>query len=310
MFNKLSTKSLTIVFAILLIIVVIFIYYDSNHGERTFRNKLVTIDTAEVTSVYLYPKVTNHKEIKLYKQNKKWKVDIANNRVANVPAFKIKNLFRSLLSIKPVSVAAQSKSKWSEYQVDTSGIEVKVYQGNDETLDLIVGKFSYQQPRSMSTYVRVKGDDNVYQVNGFISMSFNHKANYFRDQSLVNGDFNDWSKIQFNYPADSSFTMTKVKDKWEINGRKVDSAKTQRYLSALAHITSSNFVDDFNQSILTKPEYTVSIFSSAKGEIKITAYKDGKTMLIHSNMNPQAYFDGMKVGLWKNIYIGKKYLMK
>ena len=73
-----------------------------------------------------------------------------------------------LSEIKANSVAAQDESKWKELQVDSSGTRVKVYEGNDNTLDIVLGKFAYQQPRTMLTYVRVKGDNDVYEINGGI----------------------------------------------------------------------------------------------------------------------------------------------
>ena len=76
----------------------------------------------------------------------------------------MKNLLTQLIQIKAGSVAAQEESKWGEYKVDTSGTRVKVFEGEDNTLDITIGKFSYQNQYSMSSYVRVKGDKNVYQI--------------------------------------------------------------------------------------------------------------------------------------------------
>ena len=56
MFNKLSTKTLIILFAGLLIVVAAFLFNDAKHGERSFRKDLVNIDTAKVTSINIYPK--------------------------------------------------------------------------------------------------------------------------------------------------------------------------------------------------------------------------------------------------------------
>jgi len=310
MFNKLSTKTLLIIFTLLLVAVVIYMYYDSTHGERTFRSSLVSIDTADVTAIYLYPKATKHREVKLFKDDNQWKVSLKGNRSVLVSKGKVKNLITQLLQIKPVSVAAQNKSKWSEYNVDSSGTEVKVYEDNKNTLDLTIGKFTYQRPRSMMTYVRVAGDDNVYLVNGFVGWSFNHNANYFRDNYLINGNEANWSKVSFDYPADSSFQLVKVKGKWMINGKLTDSTKTMNYLNSISHLTNSNFVDNFDQSILTKPKYTVTINSSALGKIKISGYENNNLILLHSNENPDSYFNGKTNKFWQKLFIGKKHLTR
>jgi hypothetical protein len=85
MFNKLSNKTLLILFIILLVIVAAFLFYDSKHGERSFRKDLVNIDTSKVTSINIYPKSTDHKLVKIFKEGNYWKVDIPNNKSAFVP---------------------------------------------------------------------------------------------------------------------------------------------------------------------------------------------------------------------------------
>ncbi len=310
MFNKLSTKNLAIIFGLLLVAVVLYIYYDSSHGERSFRSNLVSIDTSDVTAVYLYPKATNHQEVKLFKDGNQWKVNLKDNRTAMVATSKVKGLLNQLLKMQPQSVAAQNQDKWTEYKVDSSGTEVKVYEGSKNSLDLTIGKFSFQQPRTMLTYVRVAGDNNVYVVDGFLGWSFNHNANYFRDNDLINDDNSNWTKVSFSYPADSSFQLIKVKGKWEINGRLADSTRTKNYLNSISHLTNSNFVDDFDQSILSKPKYTITINSSALGSIKVDGYENSNMLLMHSNENPESYFDGRKNKFWNKLFIGKKHLMK
>ena len=237
MFNKLSTKTLIILFVGLLILVAAFLFYDSEHGERSFRNELVNIDTAKVTSINIYPKNTDHKLVKIFKEGNYWKVDIANNKTAYVPKRKVNEMFTELLKIKPLSVAALNKSKWNEYQVDdSSGTEIKIFEGGDNTLDLTLGKFSFQRPRTMLTYVRVSGDDNVYKVNGMPGFLFNQKANYFRDGRVINDNVSNWTKLSFTYPDNSSFVLEKKDKEWTIGSRKADSANTVNFLRSLSQL--------------------------------------------------------------------------
>ncbi|MGA8265062.1 MAG: DUF4340 domain-containing protein [Ignavibacteriaceae bacterium] len=311
MFNKLSTKALIILFVGLLIIVAAFLFYDSEHGERSFKNELVNIDTAKVTSINIYPKNTNHKLVKIFKEGNFWKVDIANNKTAYVPNRKVNEMFTELLKIKPLSVAGLNKSKWIEYQVDdSSGTEIKIFEGGNNTLDLTLGKFAFERPRTMSTYVRVAGDDNVYKVNGMPGFLFNQNANYFRDGRVVNDNYSDWTKISFSYPGDSSFTVEKKNKGWVIGLRKADSTNTINYFRSLSQMNSQKFKDNFDQSVLSKAAYTLTINSSAKGGITITSFISPSDTLVNSSTNPDAYFDGSKNNLLKNIFVGKEHFFK
>ncbi len=45
------------------------------------------------------------------------------------------------LAIKPKRVAARSKTKWKEYEVDSAATRVVVNEDGSEVLDLIIGKY-------------------------------------------------------------------------------------------------------------------------------------------------------------------------
>ncbi len=305
MFNKISTKTLIIIFSILLVLVLAFVIFEPNEGESNFNTNIINIDTSKITSISIYPQTTKHQEVKLYKEGRDWFVKLKNNKDAEVPNDKINGLIREIMNIKPKSVAAQSKSKWAEYKVDSSATDVKVFEGNRNALDLHIGKFAFQQPRTMLSYIRVGDDDNVYQVEGMLSMSFNQKPNYFRDNSIFNGSFTDWDTLAFNYPGDSSFVLIKKNKKWLLNGGPADSAGIVNFLRQIRYTRGTDFVDDFDQSILMKPVYTLNI-TSTKGSEKVQAYQNGKQLLIHSITNPQSYFDGSKGKLWQKIFVGKE----
>ncbi len=314
MFKNISSKNLLIIFIILFVLAAIFVYYDSTTEVRTFKKDIVNIDTAKVTSISIYPKATNHKEVRLFKQGNYWMVQLENNRTVPAEESKVKNLLTQLSQIKTSSVAAQDESKWAEFQVDTSGTRVKVFEGNDNTLDLVIGKFSYQQQtRSMSSYVRVKGDKNIYEVAQFMGFSFNQKPDAFRNNYIVNDDMKNWKSVSYTYPADSSFTL--IKDTlgyWTINNVRTDSAKTTNFLRTLSHLMGNEFVDNPDQSFLGKATYNISILSSAsEGQpktIDISAF--GDQFLLHSSQNPESYFNGNANSLKDKIFVGKSYFLK
>lgn len=305
MFNKFSTKTLISLFVLLLLVVVIFLYVDSKHGERTFRTQLVDIDTSAVTSIEIYPQATDHKQVKIYKEGKDWKVLLKDNKNAQVPEEKVKSLLRELTSIKANRLAATGEKSWKDFKVDSVGTEIKVYQGNDKTLDIILGKFEYQQPRTMTTFVRLQNDKDVYGVDGFLSFAFNHDANYFRDNKIIDDYYSNWKKLTFTYPNDSSFVLEKNGKNWEINNKKTDSTATVRYLSSISNLTSTNIDDDINKNDLNKSLYHLSIESSSKGVMEVTAYQSGSDIIINSSQNSDTYFNGTKNDLWGKVFLGK-----
>jgi hypothetical protein len=300
---KINNKTLALLFAVLLIVVILFVLLDSGKNERTFRQVLVDIDTSSVTEILIYPKSQDHQEVKLFKADDGWKITLASGKTANVTDKRISDLYSQLLAILPKRLAARDEAKWNEFQVDSTGSRVKIIEGSDVTLDLVIGRFSFQQPRTMNTFVRLYNDTDVYEVDGFLDMTFNQGANSFRDGTLINADFNSWIQLRFNYPADSSFQLMKTGDDWFVNDIKADSSKTVDYLRRLSKLSNSSFIDDFNPEKFIAPTYSLNISTADLQFIELKGFADTTQYVIHSSENPEAYFDGNSVG--KSIFVGK-----
>ena len=303
MFQKVNNKILGIVFGILLLIGAFIFVFDGGKTERTFREVLVDIDTSKVTEILIYPKSQNHKEVRLYKDKDEWRVDLPSGGNAKVVDQRISSLFSQLLAIIPKRLAARDESKWNELQVDSTGSRVKVFQDSKLSLDLVIGRFSFQQPRTMNTFVRLYNDKDVYEVDGFLDMTFNQGANIFRDGTVIKSDYNTWKQLQFTYPADSSFQLVKSENSWILNGETTDSLKTANYLSRLANLSNNSFVDDVKIDPSSTPTFSLNITTSDLKFIEIKGYQDSTSFLIHSSQNPEAWFDGSSLS--KTIFAGK-----
>ncbi len=300
---KINNKALALLFAALLVVVILFVVLDGGKNERTFRQVLVDIDTSAVTEILIYPKSQNHQEVKLFKAEDGWKVTLASGKTASIADKRISDLYMQLLAILPKRLAARDEAKWNEFQVDSTGSRVKVIEGSNVTLDLIIGRFSFQQPRTMNTFVRLYNDTDVYEVDGFLDMTFNQGANSFRDGTIINADFNNWTKLQFNYPSDSSFQLIKTGSDWLVNGIKADSSKTVNYLRRLSKLSNSSFIDDFNPENYLNPTYSLNISTADLQFIEIKGFVNPDQYVINSTENTEAFFDGNSVG--KTIFVGK-----
>jgi len=309
MFRKLNNRTLIVVFFILLIIVAAILLFDTGKNERTFREVLVDIDSSAVTEIHIISKANNFKPVRLFKDNDKWFVELANGKNASVTDQRIEQTFKELTAVVPKRLAARGNDKWSEFQVDSAGTRVQVMEGSSTTLDLVIGRFNYQQqPRSISTYVRLANDNDVYEVDGFLSMTFNQNANAFRNGTVVKADYNTWNQLVFDYPADSSFTLKKNGDKWFIDQVQTDSAKTATFLRTLSNMTKNNFADtvEIAQGIISN--YKLNISTANLDFTEIDAYVDPVNTIIVSSQNPETKFDGKT--FFKNIFVSKKSFFK
>jgi hypothetical protein len=303
MFQKVNNKILGIIFGILVLIGLFLFVFDGGKTERTFREVLVDIDTIKVTEILIYPKSQNHKEVKLYKEKEGWRVILPSGVSSKVLNDRINNLFAQLMAIKPKRLAARDESKWNELQVDSTGSRVKVFEGSKLALDLVIGRFSFQQPRTMNTFVRLYNDKDVYEVDGFLDMTFNQGANIFRDGTVIKSDYNNWQQLQFIYPADSSFQLVKSGNSWLLNGKLTDSLNTVNYLNRLANLSNNSFVDNVKIEPSSTPTYSLNITTSDLKFIEIKGYLDSTSSIIHSSQNPEAWFDGSSLS--NTIFVGR-----
>ncbi|MBI4649382.1 MAG: DUF4340 domain-containing protein [Bacteroidia bacterium] len=314
MFRKLNIKVLIAIFVVLLAIILISHFIKSKKGERTFRSDLAEIDTSQVSSILIYPKAENFSEVKLTKAVTGWQIQ-HKGVLYNADKYSVNAMLSEFARLKPQRVAATSKEKWPEFQLtDTTGTRVKVLKNNDIVADLMIGKFSYQKPTNpwdrqgkMSTYVRLANEENVYSVEGFLSMTFNRSANEYINKAIINSNKDKWTKLAFTYPGDSSFIMTIQDSVWMVNGIVADSAKVINYFNKIAHLTSPEIMFDFKQPLVNVPEYAVRIEGNNITPIHVNVFPTDTVNIyaISSSMNPGIFFSGGKGDVFKRLFIGK-----
>lgn len=259
--------------------------------------------------------------VNLIKKNKQWYVGQGQHEY-NADPSAIKSMLTTLSSMRATRIASNSKDQWKTYEVDdTSATHILVNEGKKLTGDLYLGKFSYQQPKNrnpynyqqqvkMTSYVRKGGDKKVYAVDGMIAMTFNREASDFRNRALIRSDISKWDHLVVKNPA-GSFEFSKINDRWMIDGESADSATVTAYLTSLAWLNSSAFIDG---SMLTSqtPSHSLTIDGENMGApIKINAFPADTTIhyAITSSLNEGSYFSGNENGLFDKIFKQKDYFL-
>ena len=290
MFRKINFKILTTIFVVLLIVVVFIEIIDSRKGNRTFKSDLVEVVADEVTSIELYPKVTDGNLIKLFKENEEWKVESEGSKY-NADQSSANRMIAELNNMKPKSVAASNKDRWEQFEVtDSLGTRVKLFKGTDLLANVIIGKFSFSQPRNMTSYVRLNGEKEVYGVDGMLGMSFNRNLDAFRDQTVINSNKTDWKRLSFIYPADSSFVLERMGDQWMTDGIKADSASVVQYFNKISNLTESNFAK--NKPAIPSTHRLIIEGNNMMQKIEIAGYLlDEGNFILETNQNPGTYFN-------------------
>ena len=137
--------------------------------------KLDKADVVEVTG--------KGKSIRLEKKDSQWMVASeggfpADQKNAN-------DLLGKIGQFKSTDVVATRKENHAVFEVDTTGIEVKVSAGGKVTADFIVGK---PGPDFMSSYVRPVDKDEVYRVPVYLPSIVDKGDDTWRNKTIVEAD--------------------------------------------------------------------------------------------------------------------------
>lgn len=303
-----KNKTLLLIFLTLLV-VFLASQFAFEKKKRTFKTELIQIDTSAITSILLYPKSDNQEEILLKKEKDFWAVSKGNvTNKANQGA--VSSILRNLFLIKTKRVASKSRDKWSDYEVtETSGSRVKVYAGEKLLEDFILGRFNFnQQTRQGISYVRLAGEDEVYAVEGFLSMTMGQGFDAYRNKEILKISKENLTRLSIN-----SFDLTTVLQKGETNwtqdGGPVDSITLFNYLEGLQQIVGNSFADDFedlqSNDLLFK---TLTIEgNNLSTPIIIKAFRDTTRttpFIIQSSLNPNNYFESEENGVFEQLFGG------
>lgn len=319
MSKKFDNRILLIVFIVLAGILVVSKLIRSKRSDRTFKAELVLVDTSRVTKIRLYPGSENQEEILFSRSGNEWSVK-KGDIISDAGKGSVENLLSEIIRIKPQRLAANSKEKWEDFHVtDSLATRIKIEEDGKETLDLMIGRFSYKQQNnpyaaygrgniSGITYVRLAGEKEVYAIDGFLSMTINMGFNHWRNQMVIRTNKSDLTKLTFSYPADSSFVVFKQDTTvWVVNQELTDSVKMVQYLSTLSYCNSTFFIDDYSPTV--NPDYVLTVEGNNMSPIVIQAFRKAENeFIINSSLNPRSFFKSEKSDLFSKIFIGKKEL--
>jgi len=301
MFKKLSNLKLIGILVILGAAYLILEFTANSGRSRSFREVLVDIDTAKVNKILISK---GDKQVQLDKEGGNWELLLDNGKKVPAISSNVRNALSTLNTIKPSRIVARKSEKWNEYQVDTAGIQVQVFEGNTKSLDIIIGKFGVKGQRQFYTHVRLTEDDEVYIADNFMGISFPSDAASFRNKQLVRFVIDSLTGVQYDYPADTSFTVLKtIDDNWVIDGNSTDSASTVRTLRSFRFVSGRDFVDDINFGESGTELLTLTLNLKSEEDIVVKAYSHPQHQwILNSTLNPEAYFSDDGNNLIKKLY--------
>ncbi|HLZ16013.1 MAG TPA: DUF4340 domain-containing protein [Cyclobacteriaceae bacterium] len=293
--KKLNNKILIIVLLALAGVFALSRIFRASSREGNLPQELISLDTASVTEIRVYPNAEKNKEIKLVREGKSWRVKMENNS-GQVEQGSMSSALGYFTHLKPLRLVSKKKTKWEEFNVGDTSTRVKFMKGIEVLADIRIGKIGLDQqpgqqqfnPGGIFTHVRLSEEDQVYAVEGFLESSFNKRYNDWRDKTFLRLREDGVARVAFSYPADSGFVLEKKDKKWWLNDAEADSTKVKGYLLQLQHRNATTFADD----VSSKGDAQVIIqFSGAEGTLAtVQGWRRTDDWVMNSSHQPGIYF--------------------
>lgn len=299
MIKNLGTAKLLGILAVLVLIYIGFEFFGGKGRSENYREVLVEIDTANVDKIVIQK---GSDTLKVEKQDGEWQVKIGDNKFAKATTSSVRGTLNTLLSIEASRIMANKEDQWKEYQVDTTGTRVKIFEGDSKSLDIIIGRLGFQGQRQYSTYVRLAEENEVYAAANFMGAAINTDPAGYRNSQVARIDKDSVLAIAFHYP-DSSFTLVKDSLNWLLNDVVADSSATAQFLNNFSYLNSSRFYDGSRPS--GAPLLTAAIKTAGK-TIEIKAWElPEKGWVVQSTHNPESYF--LDNDLFEKVFKGEAF---
>ncbi len=303
-----NNKILAIIFIGLLVIYAATKIFQGNE-DTSFDPIFVSIDTSQVTKITVAPKSPGD-PYTLERSNGRWQVQ--QGAISNVAgATSVQSMLRSIAQIEIQRLVSRSREKWMDYEVDeTNGLRISVQAGDKVVADFIVGRFNFnQQTRSATSYVRKVSEDDIFALDGFLSMSLNQGFDAMRDKTLLKFEPTTLQSIQLQ-EGPGRHTLSMNNSIWvDASGRAIDSSGIVSYISTVSDIVGSNVEETSELNTFEKVGALSYSFESGEASV-VDIYRDSSDYIIRSNVGNQLVFRSDSLGVAKRIWLDLKDLVE
>ncbi|MBX2843894.1 MAG: DUF4340 domain-containing protein [Flammeovirgaceae bacterium] len=293
-------------FGLLFILILTYVgiqLFGGKTRSKSFREVLVEFDSTKVSKILINKP---DEKVELNKSGNAWIVNLKEGKKAEAMVNIVQNAMGELLRLKPGKVAARKPEKWKDFQVDSAGTRVEVYEGNEKKLDIVLGRFGMKnkQRQQFLTYVRLFEDEEVYTIDNFLGMSFPSTTAAFRNDKVIKVIKDSVTSLSFTYPMDSSYILTKMDNYWSIGSETADSTTVANLLRNVSNANSRNFVDDINTYDLKGNVFQLTMNAKEETIVVLKAFAHPTyNWVIHSSQNPETYFADS--ALVNKIFVGR-----
>lgn len=227
----------------------------------------------------------------LTKTDGKWLVTSMDNYPADLNA--INDLFEKVAEFDTANHISDNPKNQAEFQVDSSGVEVKLKDANDKTIaHLFVGK---NTPGFLSNYVRVADSNDVYIAKGYLQGVFDKSTRTWKDRTIFNFNKGIVTQITITSPEESVELMLDDENKWQMlkpTAATVIQNEIDNLLNSFSQLKTDDFAEakELTEYGLDTPNSSISALLN-DGTIRTlhVGKEEGGKLYVKSNEKDQIF---------------------
>lgn len=292
MFGKLRTKHLVLILLGLAGLWWLSGLISPSARARTFRDTLFTLDTNAINAFTITPASGKGlPPLRFTRTADGWRMRWGNDSGA-VDPHPVHELLRSWSHLRVVRLAGRVSEIAAKYDLDDSTADRLTIISGTTTQELRVGRQTAGEPPM--TLVALPDDENAYAVEGSMGSYTDFTFSEWLPKYLVTGDPRNWTRLMFNFPADSGYVMERSSGAWRIDGVELDSARTGKFLRSLARARGRS-VTDPSDTLNAVPQFRLVVEDTTRAEpIVVVVFVGNNKFIVRSTLNPGTVmpFDG------------------
>lgn len=208
---------------------------------------LAVIDSVSVDKIEIK---TPEFSLILEKRGVEWYLIQPINYKANQTS--VGQIIHQIKSIEIKNTISDKPEKHSVFQVDQSGIEVKMYETGIEKISFVLGKMAASYTES---YARKLNSDDVFLVEGASKYMFSRPVKDWRDRTIFSTPKENIKEVQYQF-GDTVFSIAFKDSLWFVGKDKAQQSVADAIISSLSNLQADDFIDStLTQKIMATVTY-------------------------------------------------------
>jgi hypothetical protein len=220
---------------VLLLAAALFVLHGSGElsADREGSGPMFAIDSAAVDKIEL---ISPEGSVRLERQTGKWFVVLPLRAKASPSA--IERAVQQVKILEAKNIVSSNPAKHSLFQVDTTGTEIRLWEGEKIAADFILGKPAQSYGRS---YVRRLHSAEVAEAAVLRSV-FGRSVRDWRDKTIAEAVRMNIAEVSYQF-GDTALRLTLRDSLWFVGTKKAKQAFVEGIVNTLSNFEADDFLD-------------------------------------------------------------------